>query len=166
MSTSTRALRLIASALCLAAICACGGSRTDEAPAADPPAADPPAADPPAAGPTVLPDVLMPLTEGGTVLERQPDADSLTTRFADSEFDALRSRVTTWMPAHGWTLVPNSEVDAERTAATLEEMGMHDAAELARSHPIFGASYQREGQTVAINLQHADDALEMSFNWF
>lgn len=165
MSTRSRALRLLASALVLAAICACGGSRSGEAaPAVDTPTAE---ATPVASQESLtLPDALMPLTEGGTVLERSPGADSLTTRFSDDEFDALRSRVTTWMPAHGWTLVPNSEVDAERTAATLEEMGMHDAAELARSHPIFGASYQRDGQTVAIGLQHLNDALEMSFNWF
>jgi hypothetical protein len=70
------------------------------------------------------------------------------------------------MPAHGWTLVPGSEVDSERTAASLEEMGMHDAAELARSRPSFGASYQRGGKTAAIVIDSMDGTLQQNISWF
>jgi len=154
-----RATRIAASAALLIAICACGTAPRDEGGEV---AATPEAP----AGPVTLPDDVMPLTEGGEVSPRDPGVSTVTARFPDGDFDALRTRVREWMPAHGWTLVEGSEVDGERNAANLESMGMTEAAELARRTPSFGASYQQDGQTVAVNLDSLDGTLQMSINWF
>jgi hypothetical protein len=167
MSVRSRALRLLSSALLLAAICACGrGGSNEEAPSAQP-TAPAPAVQPSApSGPVTLPDAIMPLTEGGQVEPREPDVSTVTARFPNGQFDALRTRVREWMPANGWTLVEGSETDSERTASSLEALGMREAAELARRTPSFGASYQRAGQTVAVNIDSLDGTLSMRLNWF
>ncbi len=157
---STRALRLAASTLVLVAILACGRGAPDEpVPVAAPIVAPP--------EPLVLPDALLPLTEGGTVEPRSPGVSTVMATFPETtSFETLRARVTTWMPAQGWTLVEGSQTDAESTARNLEEMGMREAAALARNTPTYGASWQREGSTVAINLDRLDGTLRMSLNWF
>jgi hypothetical protein len=155
-----RGLQIAAAFALLAAICACGGRRSSE-PAVSDPTVDPAAP----SGPVTLPDALMPLTEGGQVQAREPGSATLMATFPNDQFDALRTRVRTWMPAHGWTLVSGSETDSARTAESLEGMGMHEAAELARRSHSFGASYQQSGQTVAVSLDDTSGTLTMSLNW-
>lgn len=157
---TARGLRLLASASILAAILACGrGAPDGPAPVAAPIVTAP--------EPLVLPDALMPLTEGGTVEPRSPDVSTVTATFPETtSFETLRERITTWMPAQGWTLVEGSQTDGETTARNLEQMGMREAAALARNTPTYGASWQREGSTVAINLDRFDGTLRMSLNWF
>lgn len=167
-SRRRRAGQILTAALLLAAICACAPRETT---ATDPPSATAaeapaPTAAPTPAAPIVLPDSLMPLAEGGQAQPRSPETSTLSVVFPSDQFDTVRSRVQTWMPANGWTLVAGSETDSARTAASLEELGQHAAAELARATPSYGASYQQQGHTVAVNLMTVDGALTLSFNWF
>ena len=154
-----RAIRIAASAAVLIAICACGTAPPEEGDDVAPVVT-------PASGPVTLPDDVMPLTEGGEVAPREPDVSTVTARFGDGDFERLRNRVQTFMDSHGWTLVEGSEVDSERNAANLESMGMTEAAALARRSPSYGASYQQDGQTVAVLLDSLDGTLQMSINWF
>src|SRR5436190_14213626 len=101
---SLRALRIVASSSMLIAILACGRG-TDAPP---PVVADPVVQPAQPAGPPALPDDIMPLTEGGEVQARDPGTASVIAHFPNGQFDTLRARVTDWMPAHGWTLVPGS----------------------------------------------------------
>jgi hypothetical protein len=107
----------------------------------------------------------MPLTEGGEVSPREPGTNTVIAAFPDGDFESLRARTREWLPAHGWTLVPGSETDSERTAANLEEMGMTAAAETARATSSYGGSYQRGGQTVVVTLMTTDGALTMHIDW-
>ncbi len=70
------------------------------------------------------------------------------------------------MPADGWTLVAGSETDSERNARNLEELGMNEAAALARQTPSYGASFQREGATVAVTLDSLSGTPQMNVSWF
>ena len=164
-SHARRLARLVAPWLLLLAICACG--RGPRAEGSSEPAVAPAVAPAvPAEAPVTLPDSLMPLAEGGTVQPRDPGVSTLSVVFPNDQFEQVRTRVREWMPAHGWTLVPGSEVDAESAARTLEELGQREAAALARQTPTFGASYQRDGHTVAVNLDGLDGALTLNLNWF
>jgi hypothetical protein len=156
--------RIAASFSLLVALCACGRAATPPPEETAGEVARGEAAPP--TGPVTLPDALMPLTEGGEVQPRDPGTASVIARFPNGSFDTLRARVTEWMPANGWTMVPSSETDSARTAQSLEEMGMQAAADLARRTQSWGASYQRAGSTVAIVIDTADGTLQMNISWF
>lgn len=135
-------------------------------PAPAPHAAEPPQVEEPAPPqPIVLPASIAPLGEGGEVTVQ--DAENIHYRFTTIDFPGLRERTTTWLLAHGWTVVPGSEVDEQIVARGLEEMGQAEAARLARERPSFGASYQHAGcaQTLAVTIDSLD-GLRLMLSWF
>ncbi|MCB9593789.1 MAG: hypothetical protein H6719_13735 [Sandaracinaceae bacterium] len=105
---------------------------------------------------------LGPALSGGRLRTMEPE--NLSVEFDDGMEATVRARVEAWLTAEGWTLVPHSLVDGNaRTAATLAELGLDDAAELARGSYAWGGSWRRGEDIRGFLLMHTPgNPLELS----